>query len=329
MGLDVARAGGPVSTGRLLRWLEWVTLRRALSDARQRERDSAERVRELGEAERAVRAADLLLDPPDGGPQRSQAAMSLFREGAHWLLAASGRPGSLQELGTRLVDSDQDREGLVRLPAPAPELVEALGQGFVAFSATPEPKQQGLARKAQEWAHPALGAVKRRHGEVARLRGLRSLRTGSLSLVVAALLGLSAFGIYRAAHGPDLARGKPWRTSSTFAVCEPEKSLCGGVTTNVFFHTQQEDSPWFEVDLLRPERVGQVEIKNRTDFGADRAVPLIVELSRDGQVYWRVAQRTDPFTEWTASFASQDARYVRVRATRNTVLHLERVSVRR
>jgi hypothetical protein len=65
------------------------------------------------------------------------------------------------------------------------------------------------------------------------------------------------------------------------------------------------------------------------DGGAERAVPLILEVSNDGKSYRKVAERTRPFSTWNAKFESTDARYVRLRSPRKTMLHLERVSVRR
>ena len=55
---------------------------------------------------------------------------------------------------------------------------------------------------------------------------------------VAALCLVPLF--FAAAHvlrKPDLAIGKAWHLSSVGLVCHPEKTECGGVATDIFFHT--------------------------------------------------------------------------------------------
>jgi hypothetical protein len=103
---------------------------------------------------------------------------------------------------------------------------------------------------------------------------------------------------------------------------------CAGAYTKIFFITNEEDNPWLEIDLLASQQISRVEVANRRDFGADRAFPMIIELSVDGQKYFRVADRTEPFTVWKATFTPQQARYVRLKVTKRAILHLERVSVR-
>jgi hypothetical protein len=168
----------------------------------------------------------------------------------------------------------------------------------------------------------------------ALVRRLWLVRTARLAAVLAAaalLAGLAMLSARRLVLGPDLSQGKPWRTSSTALTCEPMRRFCGSneTATDIFFHTAEEDFPWLELDLGTEQKVGRVELVNRTDCCQARAVPLAVELSSDRTQWKVVATRNEQFQSWTAVFSPASARYVRLRVLRRSVLHLEAVSVRR
>jgi hypothetical protein len=207
-------------------------------------------------------------------------------------------------------------------------LPEALLLSRDAFEALAEPRQLEGARRAQRWLHELEAELGRRLFALRDLHISRRLRlsvVGLIGFVLAALL--VAFGV-RLYRGPDLAYGKPWRASSSAETCEPKRGVCAGAYTEVFFITNEENNPWLEIDLLSRQGVSRIEVDNRRDSGSDRAIPLVVELSEDGQKYFTVAQRVEPFTSWSAAFTRQSARYVRVSVPRRTTLSLERVSVR-
>ena len=126
----------------------------------------------------------------------------------------------------------------------------------------------------------------------------------------------------------DLAANRPWRASSALPDCDLAFNTCGGQSVNIFFHTLEEQSPWVEVDLGSIKSFSHVIITNRQDCCMERAVPLAIEVSTDGRAYNEVARRQDTFSEWDAKFHPVQARYVRARALRRTLLHLEGVSVR-
>jgi F5/8 type C domain-containing protein len=125
----------------------------------------------------------------------------------------------------------------------------------------------------------------------------------------------------------DLAKSAPWRASSVGTECHPEKSDCGGVKTDIFFHTRLEQDPWLEYDFGTPLSFSSLTVKNRSDFGPERAIPLVVEVSNDGKSFKEVIRRTDAFKTWSPSFTPQRARYLRLRVARESILHLESVQV--
>jgi hypothetical protein len=100
--------------------------------------------------------------------------------------------------------------------------------------------------------------------------------------------------------------------------------MCSGI----LFHTNDEANPWAELDLGAPKKFHRIEVTNRDDCCAERAVPLIVETSTDGSHWAEVGRRDKEFSTWTLTFPAQKARYIKFRVPRTTVLHLKQVAVR-
>jgi len=133
--------------------------------------------------------------------------------------------------------------------------------------------------------------------------------------------------VHRAIRGTDFAAGKPWRASSIAYECKPAERSCGGGTTAILFHTQEQDQPWVVFDLGSPQKLARVEVVNREDCCGERAAPLVFETSTDGEKFHEVTRTTEPFDVWETTFKPVTARYVRLRVDRRSYLHLVRVSV--
>jgi len=308
------------------RWLEWLTRREATAQAARNQERAGDRVL-VARGGSAVRAADRLLDPPDGSTSQPALAMALYREGCAWLLAAA-RVAPGESALRALLDRASAALPALGAAAPEPAIVEALALDTATFSALADGEQAVRARAVQRWLGALLEHQELAHGELQRLRFERSVRVGALSITGAAIAIACVLGVSAARRGPDLAAGKPWRASSSLDECHPEQRWCAGSRTTIFFHTREDPAPWLEIDLQSVQRISRVEITNRTDFG-ERALPLLVELSSDGAKYWPVARRATAFKQWDAKFSPHPARYVRLTVQRQSYLHLERVSVRR
>jgi F5/8 type C domain len=179
-----------------------------------------------------------------------------------------------------------------------------------------------------EAQHAALLRTLEADIEAAHQRQLRrfgALGAGVLGLCVAVFLGQAV--LRRASAPVDLAAGKPFTLSSTWNVCHPEQGECGGYPTRIAFHTHEQQSPWYQVDLGAPTTFSSLSIRNRTDTALWRAVPLVLEVSDDGATFVEVARRTDVFVDWDPHFPARQARYVRLRVDRVSTLHLESVGV--
>jgi hypothetical protein len=159
------------------------------------------------------------------------------------------------------------------------------------------------------------------------LQARRLVLAGSVALALAAG-GVGATRLWAWWRSPpDLARGKPWTTSSVYAACQPEQGQCGPERTRALFYTQEQLSPWYQVDLGGPTPFSRVTVRNRSDMLLERAVPLVLEVSADAASWREVARRVEPFARWDAAFAPVTARYLRARVDRFSALHLEGVEV--
>jgi hypothetical protein len=162
---------------------------------------------------------------------------------------------------------------------------------------------------------------------VAKVQARRWLVAGAVALACAAT-AVAVAEISQAAHRRiDLAKGKPFTLSSTWAQCHPDRNECGGVPMRVFFHTKEQLYPFIVLDLGQPTKFSRLTIRNRTDIAMMRAVPLVAEVSNDGKSFLEVARRTDSFVEWKPRLVPQTARYLRLRVDRVSYLHLEAIEV--
>lgn len=139
----------------------------------------------------------------------------------------------------------------------------------------------------------------------------------------AAGLGYGSSGPRRA----GLAEGKSWRASSAGAGLPLSGTITASPEQDFFFHTEEEERPWVELDLGAAQRIESVTVVNRLDGWHDRASPLVVEVGMERDSLEEVGRRSGPFEVWTARFAPRSSRYVRVRSDRKTFLHLSLVTV--
>jgi hypothetical protein len=121
------------------------------------------------------------------------------------------------------------------------------------------------------------------------------------------------------------AQGARWHASSAYNGWKAEGKL-GWTPSDAFFHTNEEDNPWLIVDLGRERSVSRVRVVNRV-VGAERSLPLELEVSKDETAWQNVGTRTAPFQIWIAEFPAVEARYLRFRVPRKTFLHLRGIQV--
>ena len=278
----------------------------------------------------AMRQAKLLLEvarrtaePGEALPPGAQPAvlLSLYRDAIYWGLAARrAGAGPLPPDLHALWDASNPQ---TTAAAPDNEASAALRRtlfdDYDPRSLAVSDEDAARARSFAEALDWDLEAPRRRIAWILTQRWLR------VAGIVAAVC-LLAIGVRSRLLGPDLAKGRPFRISTPWAgwaACVANED-CG----QLMFHTDVDNEPWVEIDLGAPRTVQRVDVVNRGKCCADRAVPLVVELSTDQKAWTRVARRDQTFDRWTAQFRPRIARYVRLKATRRTILHLTSVAVR-
>jgi FkbM family methyltransferase len=131
----------------------------------------------------------------------------------------------------------------------------------------------------------------------------------------------------------NLALGRPARLSSDYMGWGAEGGNNGMLTGKFGFHTQLEDSPWWDVDLGDIRRLREIRVFNRTDAYPDRARHLVVQISNDGDTWNEVhAQRGRIFGGlWgrplQVPLSGQTARFVRTTLANKNYLHLDEIEV--
>ena len=159
--------------------------------------------------------------------------------------------------------------------------------------------------------------------------------------------GRTVHGTWRIATEPgNLALDRPARQSSCSAWSRKPRSAevdpnaldasggnCGVLTGSWCFHTAEEDSPWWAVDLGQASRIGEIRVYHPLAL-PDRTRGLLLEVSSDG-TNWNVVHRKPDYH----LFGGKDdplacrlppgttARHVRVRLAQPGILHLDEVEV--
>lgn len=308
---------------------EWFWRGHALQDAKSASKASALSRERLRRARLAAEFAGRMIDPAEPWYDGSALplAISLYREAAYWVLLAHTEAGESSTLRELLATASYATGDLSE--ADVAQVKELLGDKT--FVQTADESAETLRRQAvlsRSFVHGLIRTELAPERKVTRVLVQRLLRIGvvAVALVVAVLAINSA--VQRALRGPDFAAGKPWRASSKAFDCDPAQKSCGGTSTGIFFHTREEQNPWVEIDLGTQKKFRHVEVANRDDCCADRALPLVVEISDDANEFREVARATEPFDHWDATFDPVSARYVRLRVdNKRTYLHLDQVAV--
>jgi hypothetical protein len=207
------------------------------------------------------------------------------------------------------------------------DLLAWLGERRSDFATLTVSEADARIESCRAFVRAAVTEVETPVATLGTLRRQRFVRSASAIVALLATIGGGGFAAKRAVEGPELASGKPFVASSV----SDSFGLTGRTNEpalfDLFYHTLEEDNPWVKIDLERVERVGKVTVRNRVDCCGERAIPLVIEASVDGDSWTELARRAEPFYEWTASFPQTKARFLRLSVPRRTPMHLSRVFV--
>jgi hypothetical protein len=350
VAFDRIDAAKPPPASRAGRAWEWLWRRRAMARVRRESLPAwraSEKLRQLARV--TTHLAQLAEDPLLESGKSDAVAGELYRQSIYWALCAlSTAPPAGAAAALPLDGPDAPRSAardtevaaawqrvdldLMRRAAGGPEALARLEalvveSSFASLAAVPADEQERRIPLLRAFALQLIDACEAPRSALDRLWYERVLRLAMLLgiglLLMAVVLSISG---YRE-RSSDLAAGKPWRASSDGHPGCPSPQQSCAQSAGFFFHTAEEDQPWLEIDLGSPQTFSAVRVKNRTDCCRDRATPLIVEVSDNRQDWKTVATRPSSLTSWKAEFDSVQARYVRLRAARRTMLHLSEVRV--
>ena len=137
---------------------------------------------------------------------------------------------------------------------------------------------------------------------------------------------------------PNLATNRPASQSSYLpGVCNgsSQGAVSGEISGRFGFHTQLEDTPWWQVDLQEIRRIREIRVYNRGDMCQERSRNLVVLLSNDGtewrkvhdqggRIFGNQSEQTDPLRIFPND---AEARFVRIQLNGYEYLHLDQVEV--
>ncbi|HEY0469389.1 MAG TPA: discoidin domain-containing protein [Polyangiaceae bacterium] len=315
------------------RWLEWFWLAGALRRAKQtlplpsgRAEALALRARSCAEIARQVLGLEMRAQD-----QAQATANELYRNAAYCALLALS-PSANQEDSVSYSDSVWDSleeilPGLDYGKSLSPALQASLRQGSLRyFAELPAKDQLAIGSELSELVDALVNRAELPERGLTEIYLRRTWHALSLAVLLLAVV-LAGHSLYESRT--DLAAGRPWRASSTSGDsvgCRSPAQQCGQLL-GLFFHTNEEQNPWLEIDLGQLRTISQVELTNRTDCCGDRAQPITIEVSTDHQHFLPVAGRDAEFSTWRARFPAVSARWVRARVLKQTYLHLKRVRI--
>ena len=201
------------------------------------------------------------------------------------------------------------------------------GCSFADYTDLPSDDQVRWGRKLRIVAEGLLYGIEVTSGRYSPPWLGRALRVGSLLLLLGGI-GWGAVAVREwMVELDNIARGKSWTISSVYPMgCRSPAQKCME-SPSFFFHTQEQQGPWVEFDLGTPQRFSRVKVRNREDCCSDRAVPLVLEASSDGKKWNQLARKNEVFSTWQPEFTATEARWVRLRSTKKTMLHFVSVDI--
>jgi hypothetical protein len=270
---------------------------------------------------------------PVGESVAESVACELYRQSVYWALCALSPVSDAPPRDSDRVWASLDDELLAPVATNDEErakLRDRLSTGdFVGFAALPETEHARWCSAFAELNTALLARVAARNRGLVVLRRQRGFRLGGLLACLLTLLVCIVVGRARANRPVDFAIDAEWRASSSYGGvgCVSPEQDCDS-KMGWFFHTADSDTePWIEFNLRSAKAFSTVVIENREDCCAERAVPLVIEVS-DDQKQWRsVAKQEQQFSTWRATFPTVRAPWVRLRLLGRGPLHLKRVHI--
>jgi hypothetical protein len=153
-------------------------------------------------------------------------------------------------------------------------------------------------------------------------------RVLAVALVLILAVAFSGKWLNKKLGRPNLALHASVSVSSQFPGQGTDHALLvDGDPDTLGFHTLEAGQQWVVLDLGKVQKFDKIVVYNRPDGYEDRAVPLKVEVSTDGQNYTQVIERKETFDKWTGKGLKAEGRYVRLKNNAGNFFHLAEVEL--
>lgn len=222
------------------------------------------------------------------------------------------------------------REGLDSLTgAQQAALLDILRAGGESALGTMAIKQRRVVAGAlKAFVTALMEPLETDESKIGRVLFARWARILSAAALVIAVLLVVASWINKRTAKPNLALNHKVTVSSQFSGAGRDTSqLVDGDRSNLGFHTECRANQHVTVDLGSVKDIASVVVYNRADCCQERAIPLTLQLSTDGQKYAPVKEQREQFDKWNVDGINQKARYVRLLNSGNNCFHLSELEV--
>jgi hypothetical protein len=268
------------------------------------------------------------------GPVQTPAALTLYRQGTHFLALAYLMSRSNANIDPAAVGPEDAFQELDRaLQADGAEVPAAYHRARpILVSSDPldldrlDADESGRCVEELEATSRWLaGLVDAR--SPAELKWMRVFRIG---VVVAGAVALLVMLVLRLIAPKNFALDKPATASSYMFGTVAAGAVDGAKNGTYGYHSLIEDSPWLSIDLGRPIAISKIKVFGRGDGYYDQSIPLALEVSDDGATYLQIAQRSEPFSEydpWIVQPTALVTRHLRLKTMRHSYLVIGEVEV--
>ncbi len=262
--------------------------------------------------------------------EAKQGVVLLNRE-AMLLMARAGlaRGGIEGDSWSEFAGLDAAKPMVEKLSEDERKLVDEVlaADGLEQLAKFPKDRRASAGKALAKVASKLYEELEREANRVASVLYMRWLRILGTVAVILILVGVIYSAIKSSTTGPNLAlEAKVTLSSNSKPYGVPPERAVDGNRTDLGFHTNNQKHAWVQLDLGAEKRIRKVVVFNRNS-NSQRAVPLILEVSKDRRKWDQVDKRDEDFAIWTSEFSARKARYVRLKLEGRNFLHLAEVEV--
>ena len=257
--------------------------------------------------------------------------VALLNREAMVLMARAGlaRAGAGGDSWSQFAELDAAKPMVEKLSEDERKLIGQVlaADGLEQLVQLPKDRRTSAGKALAKVASKLYEELEREANRVASVLYMRWLRILGVAVGILIIIGIIYSVVRRSVSGPNLALGaKVTLSSNSKRWGVPPERAVDGNRNDLGFHTNNQDNAWVQLDLGSEKRIRKVVVYNRST-NAQRAVPLVVEVSKDQREWKEVARRDEQFAIWTAEFSPKRVRYVRLRLLHKDFLHLNEIEV--